>query len=317
MIEFPLIRQIRAPLDDKQLQPLDGRCRVVQFSEPLSIEEHKKLAIFISENKGISFRIFGHRGFPCNLNFLKYYPFLKDFQIDVHTLNDVSGLNYLTEELESLSITQTEPEKHSMKILEKFSGLKSLFIEGQSNDIAAIGSLLKLEELTLSSLELPDLSFLKTLRNLLSLEIKLGITRDLCSLPQIEQLRYLKISMVACPGNMAMLSEIKTLQYLFLQTLITVLYLPSFSPLKKLRRLYIENLKSLKDLQPAAHAPNLEELVVLGMTHLTPSDFKPFQKHKNLKRARICMGSLQKNREVKELLGLEDVKNLKNGFQFL
>ena len=49
-----------------------------------------------------------------------------------------------------------------------------MHLDGQSKDIEVLGELDKLEDVTLRSITTPDLSYLARLRNLWSLDIKLG-----------------------------------------------------------------------------------------------------------------------------------------------
>jgi hypothetical protein len=67
---------------------------------------------------------------------------------------------------------------------------------GQSKNLDVVSGLTLLEELTLRSITLPDLSLLLPLPRLLSLELKLGGAKDLSLLPRIGQLRYLELWLV-------------------------------------------------------------------------------------------------------------------------
>jgi hypothetical protein len=85
--------------------------------------------------------------------------------------------------------------------------------------------------------------------------------------------------------------------------------LPSFRPFQDLRRCCVQNLKHLTDLSPIAEAPNLEEIVLVGMRHISVDGLKCFQGHSALKAATIGLGSMRRNAQAVEMLGLGPVSN--------
>jgi len=305
--DYPFIRNLKAPVTKEQLRPLDARCRVVQFSESLSDCGLKRVAEFMRDYPTVKFRIYGHYREGCDLEFLRYFPFLRRFQIDVFNLKDLSGINYLTNDLEYLGLGQTLSKSHSLRFLERFTSLRELYIEGHKKDIEVISQLVKLEDLTLRSITLPDLSILKPLVELLSFDLKLGGTKDLRLLPDIGKLRYLEVWMVKGLTDLKAIADVHTLQYLFLQALKGVTALPSLRRLSLLRRIHLQTMKGLNDLRSVADAPMLEELCIIDMRHLKPEELRPFVGHPTLKRATVGLGSMKKNEAVKELLGLPDV----------
>jgi hypothetical protein len=120
--------------------------------------------------------------------------------VDVWTLEDLGGLQHLPAHLHSLGLGATKSRRFSLGLLTRFPHLQTLFVEGHSKDIEAIGHLAALEDLTLRSITLPDLRALLPLRRLQSLDIKLGGTKDLRLLPEVGRLRYLELWMCgACP----------------------------------------------------------------------------------------------------------------------
>ena len=88
------------------------------------------------------------------------------------------------------------------------------------------------------------------LENLLSLDLKLGGTRDLSLLPRIGRLRYLELWQIRGLDNLGPVGEVVTLQHLFLQSLPRVGLLPDFSRLTRLRRVVLDNMKGVADLAP-------------------------------------------------------------------
>jgi hypothetical protein len=164
-----------------------------------------------------------------------------------------------------------------------------------------------LEDLTLRSITLPDLSVLRPLKRLHSLDLKLGGTRNLDLLPEIGRLRYLELWMVRGLTDLRPIASVRTLQYLFLQALRNVTELPSLARLRSLRRLRLQTMKGLSDLRTAAKAPALEELEVLDMPHLEPEAFRPFTKSRTLRKAMVHLGSDRKDKAVADLLRLPAV----------
>jgi len=316
-IDFPTFRELAPPITDEQLRPLGSRCRCVQFSEPLSDDEFKRVAAFMSNYPHVSFRVYGHYGDGCDLEFLRHFRELRRFKVDVFKLHDLSGLRYLPDDLESLGVSGTKSKRFSLEFLARFRSLRSLYIEGHKKDIAAVSSLTSLQDLALRSITLPDLGILKTLCHLLSLDISLGGTRNLELLPRIGRIRYLELWMIRGLKDLRPVADMQFLQYLFLQSLRRVTDLPSFRNLNRLRRVHLETMKGLTDVQPVADAPALEELLAIDMAELQPEAVLPFVGHAALCRVSVGLGSLKKNNTVAEILGLPEVDRLGSGFDFV
>ena len=301
--DYPFIREVRSPITEKQLLPLDPQCKVVQFNSPLTDNDFMRLARFLEAYPGIPLRIYGHYGQTPDLSFLRYFPFLLGFQADVYQLKDINGLESLPDNLEFLGLGQTK-SRMSLRSLARFKNLKDLFLEGHTKDFSAISELKNLIYLSLRSISLPDLSALIPLRRLRSLALKLGGTKELSLLPNISELRYLELWMVKGLADLTPIGQLRELRYLFLQDLKQVTQLPSFRLLNNLKRCHIESLKGLKDLCPIAEAINLRELVVVSMKQIPVTGFECFRNHPTLQEASIGLGSLRRNAEVSKLLGL-------------
>jgi hypothetical protein len=308
MLDDPFIRDVSSPLTAEQLRPLDARCRVVQFGDPfqdpLRDADFKKLAGFLKKYPKVKLRIWGHGGQPRDLDCLRYFPFVRRLAIEKYSLEDINGIVYACPDLEELTLGQTKSKRHSLRFLERFPNLRGLYLEGHTKDIDVLGALVRLEELTLRSITLPDLTLLKPLTGLHSLEIKLGGTNNLALLPAIGRLRYLELWMIRGLCDLGAIPSVKTLQFLFLQALKGVTELPSFAPLGALRRVHLETMKGLHNLRPVAKAPTLEELLVLDMRHLKPASFRPFVGHPALRRVCLDLGSDRRSEAVEQLLRL-------------
>jgi hypothetical protein len=307
--DYPFIRQIRSPITAEQLRPLDRRCQVVQFDEPLSDNDFQNLSRFMEAYPSITLRIFGHYGLKPDLSFLKWFPFVRSFQADVFELNDWEGLSYLPSTLEYLGLGQTK-RRLSLKPISRFENLNDLYLEGHHKDIEVLEGVRSLRYLTLRSISLPNLQLLQNHANLLSLALKLGGTRDLALLPHLANLRYLEIWMVRELNDLDIIADLKSLRYLFLQDLKNVTRLSSFRTMDALRRCHVENLKGLSDLTPISEAPNLEEMVIVSMNHLRADDFRPFKGHPTLRAATIGLGSMRRNSEASACLGLPPAGNV-------
>lgn len=316
--DYPFLRQVKSPITDDQLSPLDPRCRCVQFAAPLTESDHIKLAEFLAAYPNVPLRIYGHysESLP-NLAFLRHYPFISGFQVDVFLLRSTEGVEHLPESLEFFGFGQTKTRNISLDFLRRFGRLKDLYLEKHTKEIEAISTLSHLEQLTLRSVTLPDLRLLLPLRHLWSLDIKLGGTKDLRLLPQIGGLKYLELWMIKGLQDLSVIAEVPTLQNLFLQALKNVTVLPSFRNLRHLRRVTLDTMKGVADLSPIADAPNLEELLVVAAHHLNPDDFKPFMGHPKLKAATIGLGSTRKNEQVEKLLGLPGCEGFKSEFAYV
>jgi hypothetical protein len=311
--DYSFLREIKSPLTSAQLRPLAPQCERVQFSEPLTDRDHKKLAIFLRNYPKVLLRVYGHHWHECDLDFLRHYGHIRHFSVDVFSLASFDGLRYLSPGLESLGLGLTRSKSHALAFLLKFPGLRTLFVEGHSRDCDVIGRLARLQELVLTSIPLPDLSSLRPLGNLVSLGINLGGTKNLECLPEIGRLRSLRLFKIRGLTELQPIASVRTLQYMLLHSLRNVKSLPSFKRLSSLRRVRLETMKGLTDLEPVAQAPALTDLEVVSLPQLDPEAFRSFVGHPTLRRAHVYLGSNRKNKQVVEILGLPPVEG---EFQF-
>jgi hypothetical protein len=308
--DYPFIREVKSPITDDQLRPLDARCRVVQFNAPLADSDFIKLARFMQAYSGVPLRIYGHHRGAQDLAFLQHFPFLKGFQVDVFEIVSWDGLEFLPDSLEFLALGATR-RRFSLKPIARFTQLKDLFVEGHSKDLTVLRGFTELVYLALRSISKPDLSLLQPLRKLRSFALKLGGTNQLAMLSGLTELRYLELWMVRGLSDLSVVTELSELRYLFLQDLKNVTLLPSFRHLNKLRRVHIENLKGLSDVAPIAEAPKLEELLLVSMRHLPVESLRCFRDHPTLKAATVGLGSQRRNAAAASLLGRPAVKHVK------
>jgi hypothetical protein len=188
--------------------------------------------------------------------------------------------------------------------MRRFSQLRRLHLERQSKDIEAIAELTNLTSLTLRSITLPDLTLLTPLHRLLALDLKLGGTRHLDSLPNIGALQYLELWQIRGLDDITAISQIDTLEHLFLQAIRNVTELPPLHACSRLQRVHLETMKGLTDLTPLLTAPALTDLMLADMGHLALADITVLQTHPTLQRLSVGLGSHRRNSEVKRLLPL-------------
>jgi len=307
-------REVKSPLTDEMLKPFASPYGVVQFSSRLTDEDFGRLADWLREYPGVALRAYGsYDGTITDLEFLRFFPFVRHFHADVlyHSLVTLDGLRHLPEDLEGLTIGWTK-RKLDLAILERFTQLKTLYLEGQTKGISVLSKLVSLEDLTLRSITLPDLSSLVGLVNLLALDIKLGGTKELGLLPRIGKLRYLELWMIKGFSDLSPVGRLPHLRYLFLQSLRRVETLPDLRADVELRRAHLEAMRGLTDLRPLKSAPRLEQLVLSDMGHLRLEDLQPLVGLSQLKAATFGLGSLRKSDAAEALFRLPPARTPKD-----
>ena len=305
---------------------LDENIQTVQFCTPIKLKSLILLNdIFLSVRPDVEFRVYGFYQDECNLSFLKDMKNIRNLSVD--SLIDATGLEYITElpDLKSLSVGifnldnfdflnhiaknvekiflgVTRSKKPKLDPLSRFICLKELYLEGQQKNIEVISHLQNLEDLTLRSITLTDLSFLYPLKNLWSLDIKLGGTIKLSDIDKVQNLKYLELWQIRGLSDISFVSNLTHLQYLYLQSLPQIKKLPRFNKLERLRRIYLENMKGLVDVSSLENAPSLEEFVFTHAHNMHPEDFYPLFKNNNIKSAGVWFGSNRKNNKFESLL---------------
>jgi hypothetical protein len=254
-IKFPF-RQLDPPLEAKSFRPLEEWVDTVQFRDPLSDDEHKKVAEFLLRYPDVSLRAYGRPDGIETLDFLKHYPAVRHLEIDLYLLKSTDGIEYVSEQLESFAFSQTKSKAHSLSFIKRFKNLKILSLEAHTKDIDVVSSLKHLNALHLRSITLPNLDLIKPLIKLRGLTLKIGGTKNLAALRDLPDLRYFEAWMVRGLADLSVLADMKSLTHLFLQSLPHIKKLPSLASLKSLRWVTIESLKNLTDLSSIAQAPN-------------------------------------------------------------
>jgi hypothetical protein len=104
-----------------------------------------------------------------------------------------------------------------LRILGRFPSLRWLYLEKHQKGIETISQLTRLDDPTLRSITLPDLSPLLPLEALRSFDLKLGGTNDLALLPRVGQLRYLELWRIRGLSDVSAVGSLLHLRHLFLQ----------------------------------------------------------------------------------------------------
>ncbi len=221
-------------------------------------------------------------------------------------LESWAGLRHVAASLEDLGMGDGTLKRISIAPMADLSTIRSLTILGPVRDADVIGALTTLEELTLRSVTLSDLSPLVGLPRLHSLGLLLGGTANLGRLPEIAGLRDLELWQIRGLRDVSILGALPRLQKLTLQSMSGVSALPSFANLPELRRVALDTMKGITDLQPVADAPSLEELLLIGMPQLAAESLRPLVGHPSLKRGIWGFGSRRKNAAAYDLLPIAD-----------
>jgi hypothetical protein len=299
-------RQVESPLTAEMLRPsLTGR-GVVQFRSLLTDDDFRQLGEWFQPYPEMTLRTYGSYDHSiADLEFLRFFPTLRRFAADAlwDSLTSLDGLRHLPADLEQLAIGATRA-KLDLAILAPFRELTWLWLERQTKHLSVISGLAALDDLTLRSITLPDLSLLLPLKRLRSLDLKLGGTRDLGLLPRVGELRYLELWMIRGLTDVTAVGQISSLRSLFLQALRQVDALPDFRQATELRRVRLETMKGLRDLSPLATAPALEGVELIDMRHLKPQDLAPLMGLPRLNAVTPGLGSRRKNEAAAAMLGL-------------
>jgi hypothetical protein len=302
-------RQVESPVTGEMLRPSETGRGVVQFRSRLTDDDFATLGEWFRQYPEMRLRAYGsYDGSITDLEFLRFFPTLRRFGADAlwDSLKSLDGLRHLPPDVEELAIGSTKA-KLDLAVLSRFGELRRLFLEGQTKHLEVLSGLTALDDLTLRSITMPDLSLLLPLRGLRSFDLKLGGTRDLRLLPKVGELWYVELWLIRGLTDISAVAEIPSLRVLFLQALRGVERLPDFHRSTSLRRVTLETMKGIRDLRPLATAPALEVVSLVDMRQLQPEDLAPLVGLPTLKAVNPGLGSRRKNEAAAKLVGLPDI----------
>ncbi|MGB0953604.1 MAG: hypothetical protein ACPG31_10280 [Planctomycetota bacterium] len=236
-----------------------------------------------------------------NLECLGLLPDLKELSLGVFSLEDFDFLERAPEGLKCLSLERSSSRRPDLSHLKRFGELEELYIEGHTKGIEILSGLMGLKKVTLRSITVKDLSFLRDLPRLWSLALHLGGTTCLEGLRGMTSLMDFEACQVRGLADLDVLSSFTGLQSLRLQSLPRMLRIPCLSDSVHLRKIHLENLKGLKDFRALQGAPGLEEFRFVDAKRQSPSDLLPVLKNPSVKRVEAGFGSDKKNLEFARL----------------
>lgn len=280
----------------------------------------------------IELRVYGFYQSICDLSFLAHMKHVQNFSADC--LMNVTGIEHICEleSLRSLSvgaynletfdflnslqaqnvcklfIHRTKSKRPSLKVLENFKNLKTLYIEGQQKNLEAISTLRHLVDLTLRSVSPSGLDFIRPLKSLRSLDVKLGGIKNFSALSGLSQIQYLELWQIRGLFDLSVISSLTGLQFLFLQALKNVEVFPNLDKLKMLRRIYLEDMQGLSNLSAISAAPALEEFIHVSAGHMEPSDYESILRMRSLKSISVGFGSGRKNDAFRQLAARHNIQ---------
>lgn len=317
--------EIKSKLSEDEVKELlsNKHLQVIQFSEPIEPGTFELINnLFLTERDDVKIRAYGFYGQTCDLCFLASLPNVTRFTIDcirevnhlnaltqlkklkalhigIYNLDSFEILTHIPDTLESIMLEQTKSKKPDLAVLDRFSGLKKLYIEGHSKNIDVIGCLHQLEDVTLRSITTKDVEFLNPLKKLWSLDIKLGGINNFSTIEGMNNIKYLELWQVRGLKDLSFISSLTGLQYLFLQSLINVETLPALDDLSRLRKVHLETMKGLKDISSLGQAHSLAEFTHLSAMNMGMEEYIPLLSNPSVERVCVGFGSDKRNNEFK------------------
>ncbi len=251
---------------------------------------------------------------------IRHLSKLELLSLSISSLDTFEFLRDLEPEgLVEFSLGETHSKKPSLKVLEHFPQIETLYIEGQSKDVEAIGALRRLKDLTLRSVTAKNLDFLSGLSELWSLDIKLGGTRNLAALARSKSIKYLELWLIRKLDDQDLepIGHMEGLQYLFLQALRNVRRLPDMTRLWNLRRLKLWELSGLESIESILTAPALEELIQAPAFNWQPEQYAPLLNTGRIRAMSLALGNKKKSAKFAEMLLQHGVSgNINDPFKY-
>lgn len=297
----------------------------IQFSRPLADNEIDLLEkVVFSKRPDISLRVYGHYTLQCDLSFIERIPSLRKVSADclrnatgieavtklknlellgvgIFNLDSFDFLEKINSNLKELLLHQTLSKKPKIDCISRFSNLEYLYLEAQQKGIESISELKKLQTIVLRSISTKNIDFLNGLNDLWSVDIKLGGIKNFDALTSLTKIKYLELWQVRDLNDLSFISNLHSLQNLYIQSLKQVTKLPSFDNNISLRKIYLENLKGLTDLTSLRTAPALKEFIYVLAENQQPENILPALENQVIESVFCKFGSDKKNNSFDEL----------------
>ncbi|WP_345764681.1 hypothetical protein [Diaminobutyricibacter sp. McL0608] len=319
------VRSLRSPLTADMLRP-PGASTSVQFDAALSADDYGRLNSWFAQYPEVRLRVYGF--WTTDLGFLEHLTSVRNLGLGLWLLESYDGIQALPPEMVSLGLGDTK-KRLSVAGLERFRNLRELWVSKNTKDIDVVSTLTSLEDLTLMSMKLPDLSIVSNLVNLREFELALGGTQNLTGLETLPKLSKLYIWRVRGLTDLSIVSELKHLERLTISNLPHVAAIPDLSRLDQLedvafaalplvtaipdlsrpphlKSFHLGDMRGIKDLRPLLSAPELETVSLIEMQHLKPEDVGILAANPTLRYVRAGLGSTRKNEEARRRVGLPE-----------
>ena len=299
--------------------------KTLQCSAPVKDSVWSRLnEWFFSRRPDVELRVYGHYSIECDLAFARRMvnvrrfaadcltratnvgaiaeiPELESLSLGIFELQDFAVLQTVPPTLTTLRLGATRSKKLHLDALARFTALKVLYIEGQSNGIEAVSELRGLEDVTLRSITTADLRYLAPLERLWSLDIKLGGLRSFDGIEGKDTIKYLELWQIRELEDANVVALLPGLQNVFLQSLPRVKKLPRLEGSRALRRAVLQNMKGFGDFTALEAAPALEEFALVEGNRQQPEQLVPVLRNPALRGARAHFGSDRKNQAFTRL----------------
>lgn len=271
---------------------------ILQYAEPLySTSTLDKInAICSSTDSDFVVRFYGHYGLEFDANLIKRIQNVKGLSLDciqnvkhIDALKELPNLErvslgvFYQEDKEVLSyesfksvkelyIYDTHNKALNLEHLSDYKSLERLIVCGHTKNINSIGTLSKLEWLSLNSVSKVPLTFVNCLKKLKTLKIILGGRTDINEIEE-NNIEHLEITWVRAFSDLSALRNFKSLKTLLVQDQLQLkeLHLPY---LPKLEELKVINCKGLMSLTGLDNLPSLKEIRIAR----TALDYQSFIK---------------------------------------
>ena len=273
---------------------------------------------FFGLRPDVELRAYGHNSSECDLSFARRMGNVRRFAADslmraknveviaemsrleslslgIFELRDFGVLNRVPPTLTTLRLGATRSRKPLLESLARFTSLRTLYLEGQSNGIDVLSNLPALEDLTLRSITTPDLRYLAPLERIWSLDIKLGGIRSFTGIEGKGTIKCLELWQIRELERADVVASLPGLQNLFLQSLPHIEALPGLRHVHTLRRVVLQNMKSFRDFGTLEDAPALEEFALIEGKAQEPEQLLPVLRNTAVRRAKAMFGSDRKN----------------------
>ncbi|MGC5776751.1 hypothetical protein [Paenibacillus pabuli] len=272
----------------------------------------------------VTFRIYGFHSQSGDLSVLKYMNHveklvidcnrriqgieslgellrLKEFAFDVFEAESLDVIELVPTTLQQLRIGKTKTKKTNLSVLNRFTELKTLSVNGHTTNIETIGTLSSLRSLYISGMPLKELGYLKKLANLCELHLSFGGAENLDSLAGMESLQLLKLLRVKGLSDLSVLPELKGVRLLAIEDQPHISSLPSLENLTELQRVFLNNV-NVENIEWAKTSKSLKELALLQMKHITAEDIESLIHHKFLERMIVHLKSAKQQKVAKQAI---------------